>query len=110
MKKKMLILAACCIPYAFLALYGDAAYGTMAFYAIMIAAFSIIGRASIRSKNIFLLYIGDLFSCGVSLTAAWLFGLNNMNWYFKPFTAVSLIVAVSALTVLIHSIFVIISV
>lgn len=82
----------------------------MAFYVIMIAAFSIIGRASIRARNIILLYIGNIVSCGVSLTAAWLFGLNDMNWYFKPFTAVSLIITVSALTVLIHSIFVIISV
>lgn len=82
----------------------------MTFYAIMIAAFSIIGRASIRSKNIFLLYIGDLVSCGVSLAAARLSDLNDMNWYFKPFTSVSLIVAVSALTVLIHTVFVIISV
>lgn len=109
MKTKVLIVAACCIPYAFLALYGDAVYGTLAFYAILIAASAIICYSSIRTRNILLLYLGNVASFGVSLAATLLSGLNQMNWYFKPFTDVSLVIAISALTVVIHTIFVIIS-
>ena len=109
MKTKTLIFAACCIPYAFLSVFGDAACGTMAFYAIMIAASAIICYVSIRTRNILLLYIGNVTSCGVSLAATLLSDLNQMNWFFKPFTAVSLVITISAVIVVIHTIFVIIS-
>lgn len=49
---RLFILIAYCIPYAFLAIYGDAIYRTMLLYGVMAVAFFVLYRLCIRSHNV----------------------------------------------------------
>ena len=101
---RILLLAAYCIPYAFLCVNGDAVSGTMLWYAVMAAAFTLLYRAALRTRNIAVLYIGNIVSFGSSWEAAKLSGLASMGYYFKPFTAHSLIAVISVIVLMIQTV------
>lgn len=92
---RLFILIAYCIPYAFLAIYGDAIYRTMLLYGVMAVAFFVLYRLCIRSHNVVVFFIGNILSLLVSLLIARLTHLEKMEWYFKPFTSQSLLLTIS---------------
>ena len=105
---RALLLIAYCVPFAFLAVNGDAASGTMLFYGIMIAGFSLLCWGALKTNNVAVLYIGNALSFASSYMAAKLSGLEPMGHYFKPFTSYSLIAAISVVAVIVHTIVVLI--
>ena len=107
-RMRALLLIAYCVPFAFLAVNGDAASGTMLFYGVMIAGFSLLCWGALKTNNVAVLYIGNALSFASSYMAAKLSGLEPMGHYFKPFTSYSLIAAISVVAVIVHTIVVLI--
>ncbi len=112
MKKARIIraflLIAYCIPFTFLSVNGDAASGTMLFYGVMIAGFALLCWGALKTNNVAVLYIGNVLSFISSYAVAKLSGLEPMGHYFKPFTSHSLIVAISVVVLIVHTIIVLI--
>ena len=104
-----LLLLAYCIPYAFLAINGDAKLGTMVFYIIMIVAFSVVCWISIRTRNIPIIFGGNVFSAVSSFAFEEMTDLATMNYYFKPFTARQLIVIISIIALVVQTIVVLVA-
>lgn len=105
---RILLLFAYCIPYAFLSVNGDATSGTMLFYGVMIAGFSLLCLGAIKTNNVPILYIGNAVSFASSYAAAKLSGLEPMGHYFKPFTSYGLIIAISVVAIIIQTVIVLI--
>lgn len=105
---RALLLIAYCIPFAFLSVNGDATSGTMLFYGVMIAGFALLCWGALKTKNVAVLYIGNVLSFISSYAVAKLTGLEPMGHYFKPFTSHSLIVAISVVILIVHTIIVLI--
>ena len=101
-----MLLIVYCIPFAFLSVNGDATLGTMLFYGVMIAGFALLCWSALKTNNIAVLYIGNGLSFLSSYTAGKLCGLEPMGHYFKPFTAHSLIVVISVVVLIVHTIIV----
>lgn len=96
-KKDMLMLLTYCVPWIFLTLYGDEAYGIAWQYGAVLAILA-VGAGVLREHGRVLLF-GNLLSFCISLLMVRLFGYDEMNYYFKPFTAygwVAVLTAVSA--------------
>lgn len=106
---RLLLLLAWCVPFAFLSVNGDAASGTMGFYALMIAGFALLCWGALKTNNVAVLYIGNALSFASSCAAAKLSGLAPMGYYFQPFTSHSLIAAVSIAAVIIQTLIVLAS-
>lgn len=89
--KKLFLLLAYCIPFAFLAMNGDASSGTMLFYAVMAISFALLFYISVRAKGIWVVIVGN----GLSFLSSYYFILkykiDKWDWYFKPFTAIGLL-------------------
>lgn len=105
---KALLLIAYCVPFAFLAVNGDATSGTMLFYGVMIAGFALLCWGVLKTNNVAVLYIGNVLSFVSSYAVAKLSGLEPMGHYFKPFTSYSLIVAISIIAIVVQTIIVLI--
>ena len=82
-------IAACCVPYAFLCLYGDAEYGALWPAALCaLCAYALMRR----SKPRFLLLLsGHALSLLSSCICLALFQTERFSWYFKPFSAMQMI-------------------
>lgn len=99
---RILLLIAYCLPYAFFAINGDANFGTMMFYYVMVVAFFLLCFVSIKTNNIASIFIGNILSF-VSSSISLMFGdLETMSWYFKPFTAQSLLMVISIVVMIIQ--------
>lgn len=105
---RVLLLMAYCVPYTFLAINGDATSGTMLFYGVMMAAFSLLCWRSIKTNNIMIVIIGNIISFLSSYIAVLSSDLEVMAWYFKPFTAQSLLVTISMVATVIQVITVVV--
>lgn len=105
---RALLLIAYCAPFAFLSVNGDATSGIMLFYGVMIAGFSLLCWGALKTNNVAVLYIGNALSFVSSYAVAKLSGLEPMGHYFKPFTSHSLIVAISVVVLIVHTIIVLI--
>ena len=103
---RALLLIVYCVPFAFLSVNGDATSGTMLFYGVMIAGFALLCWGALKTNNVAVLYIGNGLSFLSSYTAGKLSGLEPMGHYFKPFTAHSLIVVISVVVLIVHTIIV----
>ena len=91
-----------CVPWAYLALWGDAAHGTVWLYALMAAAFFLLCRGSdLRG-----VLLGNLLSLMASGLCLWAFGPADATGYFKPLTAWSLMLVVSAVAAAVQAIYV----
>ena len=84
-KKDIRILLLYCIPWIFLTLYGDEAYGIAWQYGAVLAILAV--GAGVLKDNGRLLLFGNLLSFCVSMLLVGLAGYDEMNYYFKPFTA-----------------------
>ena len=103
---RALLLPAYCIPFAFLAVNGDASSGTMLFYGVMAAGFALLCLAALKANLVSILYIGNLLSFASSCVFAKLSGLEPMGYYFTPFTSYSLIAAISIVSLVVHTLIV----
>ena len=101
---RALLLIVYCVPFAFLSVNGDATSGTMLFYGVMIACFALLCWGALKTNNVAVLYIGNGLSFLSSYTAGKLSGLEPMGHYFKPFTSHSLIVVISVVVLVAHTI------
>ena len=105
---RALLLIVYCVPFAFLSVNGDATLGTMLFYGVMIAGFALLCWGALKTNNVAVLYIGNGLSFLSSYTAGKLSGLEPMGHYFKPFTFHSLIVIISVVVLVVHTIIVLV--
>ena len=103
---RVLLLIGYSVPYAFLAVNGDATSGTMLFYGVMISGFVLLCWGALKTDNVAVLCIGNVLSFASSNVAAKLFGLEPMGHYFKPFTSHSLSVTISVVAVVVQTILV----
>ncbi len=94
---KILLLAAYCVPYSFLAVNGDGTSGTMMFYGVMIVALIALCTLSIKTHNVWIVIVGSILSGVSSYLTASLSDLEPMGHYFKPFTSHGLITTVSVI-------------
>ncbi len=102
------LLIAYCVPFAFLSVNGDATFGTMLFYGVMIVGFALLCCGALKTNNVAVLYIGNALSFASSYAVAKLSGLEPRGYYFKPFTSYSLIAVISVVAVIVHTIIVLI--
>ena len=112
MKKQGFIRAclviAYCVPFSFLCVNGDASSGTMVYYGVMIAGFALLCWAALRTDNVAVLYIGNGLSLASSYGVAKLTSLDPMGYYFKPFTAYSLMAIISIAATIVQTIIVLV--
>ena len=96
---RILLLIAYCIPYAYLAVWGDGVQRTMIFYGVMVVGLSLLCWGAIKTNDLPLLAAGNILSFTVSFAAARFTDLAPMGEYFKPFTSLTLIAAISLIAV-----------
>ncbi len=101
---RVLIILFYCVPYVFLSMNGDAAMGTMWFYALMLVAYSVLCFISVKMRNYVLVAMGNVLSLVSSLFCRNLFRTEKWDWFFKPFTDVELMVAISVIAFIVQSI------
>ena len=97
MKKRNLLLLGYCVPYAFLALYGDEAFGSVLGYVLLIAGAVILGWLCGKVEGA-PFWWGNALTAAISLLCTWVVYGNRMNHYFKPFSAVGLAAVLSAVS------------
>lgn len=103
---RALLLIAYCVPFAFFSVKGDITSGTMLYYGVMIVSFAILYRCAMKTDNVPIIFIGNILSFMSSYLTAKLTRLDPMEWYCKPFTSHSQIVAISVASLIIHAIIV----
>ena len=91
------LLLAYCVPYYFFGAYGDAVSGTVLYYALMLLAFALFAVLSRRAHCTFVAFAGPLLSLISSHACVSISGLEEMNWYFKPFSAYRIIILQASL-------------
>ena len=74
-----LLLLAYCIPFAFFSVNGDAAFGTILFYGVMIVGFAILYLEALKTNNVAVLYIGNILSFISFYEVAELHGLEHID-------------------------------
>lgn len=103
--EKWILFLAYCIPYPFLAMYGDVTYGAIGcllFYGLFIICTGGLCWLSIKTKNIPIGMIGSLLSGVISYGCVVLFQTEIWKWYFKPFRATTLVIILSVVAFLIQ--------
>ena len=83
----ILILAAYCVPYAFLAMYGDYTFFSMWPYVLAAVAMAALGLYCGRTKRIPLALLGNLLSLAISCLLTRCFATEHWYYYFKAFPA-----------------------
>ena len=63
---------------------------------------------ALKTNIVVVLYIGNILSFLSSYAVAKLSGLEPMGHYFKPFTSYGLIIAISVVAIIVHTIIVLI--
>ena len=104
---RICLLIAYCVPFSFLCVNGDASSGTMVYYGVMIAGFALLCWSVLKTHNVPVLYVGNALSLISSFTVAKLTGLDRMGYYFKPFTAYSLMLTISVVAVIVQTVIVV---
>ena len=74
------------------------------YYGFMIAGLALLCWGALKTNNVPVLYVGNALSLASSYAVAKLTGLDPMGYYFKPFTAYSLIVTISVVALVVQSI------
>lgn len=100
---RVLLLAGYCVPFAYLSVNGDAAFGTMLYYVLMVAGFALLCLGALKTNNTNIVFVGNLLSFASSYITAKLSGLEPMGYYFKPLTSYSLIVCISVVAMILQA-------
>ena len=95
-KKDAVLLVAYCVPWIFLMLYGDWAYGIAWQYGLILLIM-VLG-AGVPVENGRIPVLGNLLSLGCSLLMVRMAGFDQLNHYFKPFTAYGWVAVLSGLS------------
>lgn len=103
---KPVLLLLYCIPFAFLSVNGDAAFGTVFYYVLTAISFAGLCFTALKTGSTPVIYIGNALSLASSYAAAKLSGMEPMGAYFKPFTSYGVIVVISLLAMLLQTAFV----
>lgn len=103
---RICLIIAYCIPFSFLCVNGDANSGTMMYYGVMIAGLALLCWGALKTNNVPVLYVGNALSFASSYVVAKLTSLDPMGYYFKPFTAYSLMVTISVVAVIVQTVIV----
>ena len=93
--KKILVLLGYCIPFSFLAMFGDVTFDTMWLYTLPILGYGFLCWLSIQFRSLPTLLLGNILSCGASVICVELFHTEEWTWYLKPFTAVNMVIVIS---------------
>lgn len=96
------ILLGYCVPYAFLAMYGDVQYGSMLLYALMIVCMGLLCRSCIKAKKLGVLLLGNVCSFAVCAVCILLFAGERWSWYFKPLLPYSMLLFVSVIALVLQ--------
>ena len=99
---KILLLLGYCIPFVFLAMNEDATVGTLWFYLIMIIGFYVLCYFSAKTKNSWIVIVGNILSFLSSCIFAWNFQTEKWEYYFKPFLPNQLIIFETVIAVIIQ--------
>lgn len=94
---RILLLVGYCVPYAFLAMNGDAAQDTVLYYAVWLAVFTLLCRCAVRTHNRILILIGNVLSALTSSFFLLSRATEKWQWYFKPFSALGLFLCLTIL-------------
>lgn len=97
MNKKLiniLLLLAYCVPYQFLAMYGDHHFNTILLYGFMVICFGVLTWIAVKNNLVVTLVIGNILSCILSY---FFIQYSSYDWsdYFKPFSPVGLLLFVT---------------
>ncbi len=103
--KNFLLLLGYCIPFVFLAMNEDASKGTLWFYLIMIIGFGVLCYGCTRTKNLWIIVVGNILSFVSSCIFAWNFQTEKWEYYFKPFLPNQLIIFETTIAFIIQVIF-----
>ena len=95
-KKDVFMLVLYCIPWIFLTLYADETYHIAWQYGAALAVMA-VGAGLLRDHGK-VLVLGNLLSFGISLLLVRVFGYDEMNYYFKPFTAYGWVAVLTAVS------------
>ena len=109
MKKKitqLILILGYSIPYVFLAMNEDATCGTPWFYFVMIFILGAFCFSCIRTKNSWVVFVGNILSFVSSFMFAWNFQTEKWEYYFKPFLPNQLIVFETIIVFVIQIVFV----
>lgn len=82
-------------PYTFLAMYGDHAFDTMAFYAPLAIGLSVLCYLCIRRRQGWLMLLGNLLSFLSSREFLLRYQGEGWDSYFKPFSSMGFLTMVS---------------
>jgi len=94
---RILLLIAYCMPFSFMATYGDATFGSMRMYGIMVLAFAALCLIALKTNNIAIIIIGNILSAVSSYVFMFNSGIGPMGEYFKPLTSYETVVLVSVI-------------
>lgn len=97
---KLPLFIAYSLPYPFLAMWEDAAFGSLWCYGITILSLVLLGRFSIHRKLYKVMFGGNILSLLLSLLCVSLFQTEKWLWYFKPFSPLQMPVFLSVLIIL----------
>ena len=99
-----LILAAYCIPFAFLGMYGDYAFSSLWPYVLAAGAMAGLGWYCGKTKRIPLALLGNLLSLVISCLLTQCFATEHWNYYFKAFPVVIRTVWISGILLAIQAV------
>ncbi len=83
--KQILLLMGYAIPFPFLALYGDATYGTMQFYGLMVIGLFLLCKTSIKFGYYKIIILGSILNYFFSYFLMLQHQTEIWSWYFSPF-------------------------
>lgn len=101
-KNIILMLIGYCIPFSFLGMYGDATFDSMWLYALAVIGYGFLCWLCIQYRSLTGLLLGNVLSCGISVVCVELFQTEEWAWYFKPFTAVKMVLVISVVAFIIQ--------
>ena len=84
-RRNLSILLAYGVPWAFLALFGDAVYRWAWHYVLIFACMAMLAWLGVKTGGILL--AGNALSLSVSLLCVHVLGFAEQDYYFKPFGA-----------------------
>lgn len=99
---RIILLLFYCVPFVFLAMNEDVMRGTLWFYLVMIVGFGALCYGSAKTKNSWIVVIGNILSFISSCSFAWIFRTEKWGYYFKPFLPNQLIIIETVVAIIIQ--------
>ncbi|MFC6464859.1 hypothetical protein ACFP65_07750 [Marinilactibacillus sp. GCM10026970] len=96
---KKISLLSYLFPYVFLSMYTDFAFGSMWMYLFMLIAFIALSLFLTKNNQQELIVKGNIISFCSSALLIFASGLIENQWYFKPFSAIGLLLFVTIIMI-----------